>query len=137
MFIHPRPPGSGLAAAIASFDSPQSLVVFTGATVEYRDLRKFATSTWDLRSVGTGYTRFCARFAPLAGATSKLSDDAAFAARFALVFDFLKTAWADPELPAELLPTTWPGHKARHLANKLYRQLLPPSLRYANAVARS
>ena len=36
----------------------------------------------------------------------------------------------DPELPAELLPTLWPGEQARSLCRTLYQRLLPDSEAY-------
>ena len=42
-------------------------------------------------------------------------DEAAFAARFHLVHEWRKFLFADPGLPAELLPAGWPGHAAAEL----------------------
>ena len=39
-------------------------------------------------------------------------DEAAFAVRFHLVHEWRKFLFADPGLPAELLPEDWPGHTA-------------------------
>ena len=39
----------------------------------------------------------------------------------------------DPELPDVLLPSDWPGQKARLLCKELYRRLLAPSERHLDA----
>jgi phenylacetic acid degradation operon negative regulatory protein len=137
VFIHPRAPSSELSKTIASFGAPGCITVFTGASLTEKHKRTFAASTWDLVAVGRRYDQFLRHFNPIAKRTASLTDKVAFAGRFALVFDFLEAAWADPELPRELLPRYWPGARARLLARTLYRRLLPSALRYANAIAES
>jgi DNA-binding transcriptional regulator PaaX len=100
VFIHPREPSSGLTAAIESLNASSSINVFRGASLDVQDVRSFARSTWDLGQVAREYQNFASRFQPLAKSSRVVDDRMAFAARFAVVFDYLKAAWADPELPA-------------------------------------
>ena len=39
----------------------------------------------------------------------------------------------DPALPDVLLPSNWPGHKARQLCRELYRRLLTASERHLDS----
>ena len=137
LYMHPRPPSSGLISAIKSMKAEKQVMLFTDAELPRKDIRHFAATTWELRTVANRYSEFHKRFSPLAQRAKTLSGPHAFAARFALVFDYLGAAWADPELPSELLPSTWPGDKARMLARSLYRQLLPEAIRHAHALDNS
>lgn len=134
VFIHPRSPSRGLISAINSLKTREAITVFTGASLPAKDARTFAKSVWDLRAVSMRYQQFRSHFGALPSRVDTLADSTAFAARFALVFDYLGAAWADPELPPELLPRSWPGDKARTLARSLYEQLAPPALRHAHAL---
>ena len=52
-------------------------------------------------------------------------DEAAFAARFQLVHEWRKFLFADPGLPAELLPADWPGHAAADAVRRRGERLKP------------
>ena len=54
----------------------------------------------------------------------------AFLARALMIHDYRRLLLRDPELPAELLPTLWPGEQARALCSTLYQRLLPESEAY-------
>ncbi|UUZ60162.1 PaaX family transcriptional regulator [Nocardioides sp. B-3] len=69
----------------------------------------------DLDTLGAAYTDWMLR------ATDRVEcdlnshndpDEAAYAARFRLVHEWRKFLFADPGLPADLLPRDWPGHRA-------------------------
>ena len=133
VFIHPRAPSRGLLDATESLKAP-GIRVFIDARLADKETAAFAATTWPLDEIARAYRNFIRRFEPLE-TKSTIRLDVAFAARFALVFEYLAAAWADPELPLELLPRTWPGNRARLLAQSLYRKLLPLSLRYADEIA--
>lgn len=136
-FIHPRPPSAAFLSAIKSLSARNaSITLFTAATLAERDAREVVSACWDLYSVSRRYERFIKLFTPLAR-TKSLSDSDAFTARFAVVFEYLQAAWADPELPEELLPSAWPATKARTLARSLYTKLKPAALRYAHEIQAS
>ena len=52
--------------------------------------------------------------------------------RFAVVLDFLETAWRDPNLTWEFLPRDWPGIRAQRAARALYKRLLPTAIAHAD-----
>jgi phenylacetic acid degradation operon negative regulatory protein len=134
IYLHPRAPSAGLLSAVKSMKSQEQITLFTDAELSRRDIRAFVSSTWQLGEVAERYSAFHSRFARLEQKAKTLTPASAFAARYAVVFDFLAAAWADPELPTELLPSSWPGEKARKLAASLYRQLLPEALRHAHSL---
>ena len=57
-------------------------------------------------------------------------DEASFAARFRLVHEWRKFLFADPGLPAELLPRDWPGAPAAELFTSEASRLKPASDRF-------
>lgn len=59
-------------------------------------------------------------------------DEAAFAARFRLVHEWRKFLFRDPGLPRVLLPTDWPGGKARDYFDAQAGRLWPAATRYVD-----
>lgn len=75
-----------------------------------------AASVWDLSAIGAAYRSFLTRYAGvLADRKQPEAGDAvqAYRARSALVHDWRKFLFLDPDLPAQVLPDSWPGHAAR------------------------
>ncbi|MBC5824005.1 MAG: phenylacetic acid degradation operon negative regulatory protein PaaX [Candidatus Eremiobacteraeota bacterium] len=97
---------------------------------------------WDLPVIAHHYERFIDHYAPryrrdaarLTAGT--LSDEDAFAARFALTHDFRRFPFVDPDLPDSLLPENWAGTRARRLFEDYHRKLARGALRHFNAVLR-
>jgi phenylacetic acid degradation operon negative regulatory protein len=54
----------------------------------------------------------------------------AFLARSLMIHDYRRLLLRDPELPAEPLPSLWPGEQARAVCRTLYQRLLPDSEAY-------
>lgn len=135
LYVHPRDraarvlravDGMGLADHVQSFRGPRA-----GAGPDDR----FARGLWDLSGIAARYRRFLDRFEPVAEESSGTIDPLeAFGLRFALVIEYLEVAWDDPELPTALLPTEWPGARARNLAKQLYGTLLPLAVEYSEGV---
>ena len=134
LFLHPRPPSDGLKAAIQSLNAPGQVTLFTNAHLEQENPREFVASTWQLDSLAKRYNAFRSRFASMSRRSKPVTGLNAFVTRFAVVFDYLDAAWADPELPPELLPASWPANDAKKLAQSLYKNLLPEAIRYAKSL---
>jgi phenylacetic acid degradation operon negative regulatory protein len=66
---------------------------------------------WDLDSLASGYDGFIAAFKR----RSPRSDEANFAALVDLVHAWRRFPFVDPEIPARLLPSRWPGTMAKEL----------------------
>jgi phenylacetic acid degradation operon negative regulatory protein len=100
--------------------------------------RALAGRSWPLDATGDAYRRFIAAFEPLRAALerdSAFSDLEAFLARILLIHEYRRIVLRDPILPAEILPTDWPGTAARTLCASVYHRLLPASERWLNANA--
>jgi phenylacetic acid degradation operon negative regulatory protein len=70
----------------------------------------------------------------LSGAES--SDEVIFAARSKLVHEWRKFLFRDPGLPAELLPSEWPGLAAAEFFNVESARLLPAASRFVDCCLR-
>ena len=53
-----------------------------------------------------------------------------------LVHEYRRIVLRDPILPAEILPTSWPGTAARQLCADIYTRVLPASERWLDVHAR-
>ena len=88
----------------------------TGRTAVATDFDPPPTDAWNLEALRDAYARWPATARELVGRTGPGAgddpDEWAFAARFHLVHEWRKFLFADPGLPAELLPPDWPGHAA-------------------------
>ena len=135
-FVHPRDRSARLLAATEANTARDVVEVFRARRLSGEPDRAFVERHWELDSLGTRYRRFLSRYAPLERLAGKLSAREAFVVRFAVVFDYLESAWEDPELPPALLPAHWPGAQARRLARDLYRQLLPRALSFGDGLLR-
>ena len=82
---------------------------------------------WDVEDLRSGYAEFIRVFGPLTRRKwSRHDPTLALKARFAFVLNYLETAWQDPGLPLELLPSRWPAVRAQKIARQLYRTLESP-----------
>ena len=92
--------------------------------------RKLAKACWPLERTAAAYARFITLFTPLETALDAAMPIApidALVARILLIHEYRRIILRDPALPAELLPSAWPGAAARELCGRLYHRLLPAS----------
>ncbi|MDN4160246.1 PaaX family transcriptional regulator [Nocardioides abyssi] len=92
----------------------------TARTGRARDLEPSPVEAWELAALHASYAGWSAVAGELVAGHLAAHDDpdeAAFAARFHLVHEWRKFLFADPGLPAEVLPDDWPRDvAARHFA---------------------
>lgn len=89
---------------------------------------------WDLTEIGRSYQQFIDALRPVvATVTEDSSDEDAYAARFRLVHAWRAFLFRDPQLPADLLPTPWPGVVAAEFFDKHAARLRPAADRYVDA----
>jgi phenylacetic acid degradation operon negative regulatory protein len=89
--------------------------------------------TWDLSGLGASYSMWADAADMLVRReldSHEDADEAGFAARFQLVHEWRKFLFADPGLPAELLPRDWPGTAAADLFTSEATRLKPASDRF-------
>jgi phenylacetic acid degradation operon negative regulatory protein len=133
VYVHPRDVGARLNEALSAAARPHVIVIrgrLTSAAVVPHLLK-----LWQLSRLEQRYRRTVAHLRELEQAIERgMSDRDAFVWRFAVVLDYLHVAWDDPELPRDVLPADWPAAEARQLAARLYRRLLKPATRHADAL---
>jgi phenylacetic acid degradation operon negative regulatory protein len=134
LFVHPRDRSARLLTALRASGVDGELEIFRGKRVELEDDHAFVQNHWDLSDLAAQYRAFLSRYEPLARHRSLRPEDA-FLLRFALVFEYLEIAWTDPDLPAALLPSPWPGAEAQQLARQLYRRFLPGAMAFGDRIA--
>ncbi|MEV1063963.1 PaaX family transcriptional regulator C-terminal domain-containing protein [Streptomyces sp. NPDC050263] len=84
-------------------------------------------TAWDLDAIGAAYTGFISRYGDLASRTAagQVGSAEALTARIEVKEEWLRMVSTDPELPANLLPGDWPGHRARAVFVQIYDTLGP------------
>jgi phenylacetic acid degradation operon negative regulatory protein len=86
---------------------------------------------WNLPEIGRGYEDFVATQRPLVAAvTGRSTDEEAYVARFALVHSWRSSVVRDPQLPAALLPSRWPGAPAASFFDRHAARLRPAADRH-------
>lgn len=86
---------------------------------------------WNLDAIGQAYEEFIATQRPVVTAiNARSSDEAAYAARFQLVHAWRSFLFRDPQLPATLLPSRWPGLSAATFFDKHAARLRPSADRF-------
>jgi phenylacetic acid degradation operon negative regulatory protein len=97
------------------------------------DARGLIARVWDLDGLARAYQRWLAMAAGLMAPVSQDSpDETVFAARSVLVHEWRKFLFRDPGLPADLLPSGWPGHVAAAAFDTESARLLPAASRFVD-----
>ena len=99
-------------------------------------LREVIDTRWKLDEVAADYRSFLKRFQPLQrwlSQKSSIDTEAALIIRLLLVHEYRRLLLKDTPLPAVLLPSSWPGTKAKLTAAGIYRQVANPSVTYIMA----
>lgn len=102
------------------------------------DPRDLAARVWDIDGLGQAYQRWLDQAGGLADLVVPTADDgergdeAIFVARSELVHGWRKFLFIDPGLPAELLPSGWPGFVAAEFFDAQAARLLPAAARFVD-----
>lgn len=89
----------------------ESAIVFLARTGAFVPDDEVIGRAWDLDALGQRYQQFIEEFQRRAPCT----DEERFVALVELVHEWRRFPFGDPEIPDELLPSTWPGHAAKQL----------------------
>jgi len=93
---------------------------------------------WDLSALAAAYDAFVAELRPVvAQASSRASDEQAYAVRFRLVHAWRTFLFRDPQLPPALLPEGWPGTAAAAFFDRHAARLRPAADRYVDSALTS
>jgi len=134
LYVHPRQRADRVLEAAEQLGHVEAVHVFRGSRLAGPEETDFVNRLWDLPATALRYGGFTDRFLFLEEGAKELAPQDAFALRFALVSEFLRITWNDPDLPPELLPDDWPADTASGLARRLYKTLLPGAVRFGDEV---
>jgi phenylacetic acid degradation operon negative regulatory protein len=121
-----RPETAGALAVHGELDDLPWFEAEAGAAMSI--LRSLSAQAWPLDTLGRSYRQFIDRFAALDDALpASVSPLEAMVLRLMLIHNFRRSVLQDPMLPPALMPESWPGDRARHLAGTIYQQLVAKS----------
>jgi phenylacetic acid degradation operon negative regulatory protein len=122
---------------LCPFDRPEAdeAVAHAGGTARHAvavELDPDPVGAWDLDTLAGSYAAWPELAHRLVGEEQVHADEdeRAFAARFRLVHEWRKFLFADPGLPARLLPADWPGVPAAELFTREAGRLKPAADRF-------
>jgi phenylacetic acid degradation operon negative regulatory protein len=122
---------------LCPFDRPEAgeVVARAGGSSRHAvavELDPVPVDAWDLTALATSYAAWpeVARQLVEGEPPHADEDELAFAARFRLVHEWRKFLFADPGLPAQLLPRDWPGAPAATLFTEEAARLKPAADRF-------
>jgi phenylacetic acid degradation operon negative regulatory protein len=110
-----------ILAELGLSGSARSFVGSIGSIGGIGDARRLVAEAWEVESIRAAYAEFMERHRrrrPTGGPES-------FAAVTTLVDDWRRFPFLDPDLPPELLPSGWTGHKAATLFHRLHDRWSP------------
>lgn len=111
--------------------------LFVADYAAFSDLRTAVRSWWDFPAIEAQYASFTDTYAPVAKTLRSLPeiDNAhAFAQYVPMLTQWRRLPYADPGLPAELLPSDWNAVEARRIFLDLHDLLTTPSLQHVSNV---
>lgn len=89
-------------------------------------LSAVVSKAWPLKETRASYKKFIARFESLQlllTEQTSIDPEHAFVLRTLLIHDYRRALLTDPNLPAELLESEWPGSKAYALSKAIYKKI--------------
>ncbi|MBK9955311.1 MAG: phenylacetic acid degradation operon negative regulatory protein PaaX [Rhodocyclaceae bacterium] len=127
VMAHPSASEESLLDILQSTGTHDKVVVLRAHTLGAlagRPLKTLVEGCWNLRRVADEYLRFLEHFRPVARMlrnVARQDPEQCFIVRVLLMHEFRRVQLRDPQLPSQLLPTDWPGDKARALCTEIYR----------------
>jgi phenylacetic acid degradation operon negative regulatory protein len=140
-YVSPRDVARQAQALVTEHGVAAFARVFTARFDGPMSAQTMASRCWNAPAIARQYGAFVKHYRPLYKRDAALrrrralSDASAFVHRFALTHDFRRFPFVDPDLPAGLLPRSWPGADARELFESYHELLADGALRFFNAAA--
>ncbi len=106
-----------------------SSIIFTSQLDNHDDTGLIVTNGWNLEDLSMAYSRLLQCFTAPDKTTRNNAHDA-FVVRTLLIHQYRRILLKDPQLPVELLPSSWSGTKARQLVADAYHALAPSADRF-------
>ena len=129
-WVSPRP-SPELAASLAPLEI--GWVAVHGALDPVQDGSLLAARVWDLEGIAAQHRRFEAGL-PAVAEVAGAGPEQSYRDRTLLVHEWRRFLFRDPELPRQVLPADWPGHRSRERFLELARALAPAADRYVDEV---
>lgn len=126
-WIAPRP-AAGLTDVLRAVRTPVTVL----HAEHDGDDAELAARAWDLASLGHRYDEFVAEWEPVVSAAPATDARAAFTASQRLLHAWRTFLFADPGLPAALLPAGWQGDKAAEFFDTHTARLAPAAARFVD-----
>lgn len=130
VLISPRVSNEAATRAIlADLDLGDDAVIFraeAGVEPAADEPARIISRAWDLETLADDYRRFTAHHGTLQPST----DAACFTATVHLVHDWRRFPFDDPDVPVELLPSDWPGRRARSVFDTRHAAWGPAARRW-------
>ncbi|TWP33727.1 PaaX family transcriptional regulator [Leekyejoonella antrihumi] len=124
-WIAPRA-SSELASALDGTPAHEFFSSFIG------DGHELATSVWDLATLDTSYRDFLRWVGQTSAGAGPRDPAQAYTTRTMVVHEWRKFLFSDPGLPAQVLPSDWPGTDAARTFTSLTSRLRPAAAAYVD-----
>lgn len=128
-WVSPRP-----STEVTSLLADEGVATVTLTSTDVRPTSSLLAA-FDVEGLGKAYDEWLAGARALIASADAAADDdeSAFVARSQLVHGWRKFLFADPALPAELLPDDWSGSRAAAYFDEQADRLLPAASRFVDA----
>ncbi|MDF3290034.1 PaaX family transcriptional regulator [Streptomyces silvisoli] len=113
--------------------------LFRGDHLGFEPTRESVSRWWDLDAIAALHRAFLAEQEPVLAAWSRracVPPQDAFRDYLRVLDSWRRLPYADPGLPAELLPADWPGGRAAEVFSALHERLREPGAQFVRAVHR-
>lgn len=111
---------------LEDLDLVENATVFVGEVGQLVSASDLLHRAWDLDGLGEEYRAFVRTFSNRSPRAARMR----FAALVELLHRWRRFPFIDPELPDELLPVHWRGHRARAVFDDRYSEWEPDARRY-------
>jgi phenylacetic acid degradation operon negative regulatory protein len=146
LYLSPRDHRPAIERLLDELEAAAYVQIYSATALRPADPRELVSRAWTgLEDVNRRYAQFLNCFAREFERTradlegGRLKPAQAFRTRFSLASQFRRCLFADPELPAELLPAAWWGGPARRLFLEYHALVTPLAMVHfdqANAASR-
>jgi phenylacetic acid degradation operon negative regulatory protein len=118
---------------VESLEPAVQATSFVGQHAQVGDESALVARAWNLPDLERRYDGFLAEF----GRARPAGDEDVFRAQTRLVHEWRRFPFLDPGLPDTLLPTTWPGRRARELFLRRHDEWAPAAQSWFQATEAS
>jgi phenylacetic acid degradation operon negative regulatory protein len=134
-WISPHPRLDDVRSALASLSATRIDLLESRSRSRGED-REMAARCWDLDGLGRDYAELVSQYEqlPASAELARLPGQQALRRQVELVSSYRTLPFRDPDLPAALLPETWPGRRAHALFLAAHDALHAPADAYVREV---